>query len=459
MTNIILCGGSGTRLWPISRTNLPKQFLQMFNGESLFQKTCKNNAQYCQNTLLISNAEQYFIAIDQYSSIKDQLSNTNLSSIIEPVGRNTAGAIGLASLYCDPNEILFVTPSDHLIENDINYEMMIKRGTELAKEGFLVTFGIEPTSPHTGYGYIEPNGEDVKLFHEKPSYEDAQRYIENGFLWNSGMFCFQAKTYLEQLKKHASHIYEAVIEAFNNTTKEQHMRIKTEDMIQIPEDSIDYAVLEKSSEVKVVKAHIKWNDIGSFDALDTVFEKDENNNTKIDNLITLESNNNFIFGKYKTIALSHVNDLIVVETPTALLISKKGKSQSIKELVKLVKQKEPSLVQFGRTVYRPWGKYTNLENADKFKVKILRVEPGKRLSLQKHLHRSEHWTVVEGTAFVEIDEKSQLLRPNESTYIPIGAIHRLSNKGKIPLKIIEVQVGEYLEEDDIIRYEDDYRRT
>ncbi len=458
MTNIILCGGNGTRLWPISRTNLPKQFLQMFDGESLFQKTCKNNAQYCQNTLLISNAEQYFIAIDQYSDIKEKLSNTNLSSIIEPIGRNTAGAIGLASLYCDPNEILFVTPSDHLIENDNNYQLMLQRGKKLAQEGYLVTFGIQPTSIHTGYGYIEAYNEDVKLFHEKPSKEEAKHYIEQGFLWNSGMFCFQAKIYLEQLKKHAPKIYKTVLQAFHNATKEQHMRIKTEDMIQIPEDSIDYAVLEKSTQVKVVKAHIKWNDIGSFDALDTVFEKDNNNNTKTNNLIALQSSNNFVFGKYKTIALNHVHDLIVVDTPTSLLISKKGESQSIKELVKLAKQKDPSLVQFGRTVYRPWGKYTTLESADKFKVKIIRVEPNKRLSLQKHLHRSEHWTVVKGTALVEIDGKTQLLRQNESTYIPIGAIHRLSNNGKIPLKIIEVQVGEYLEEDDIIRYEDDYRR-
>jgi len=460
MTNVILCGGNGTRLWPVSRSNLPKQFLQMFDGESLFQKTCKNNAHYCDSIMLISNAEQYFIATDQYSQIKKDVGDQQINSIIEPIGRNTAPAIAFAAMASEEDEILFVTPSDHLITNNADYKEMIERATELAKEGFLVTFGITPTAPETGYGYIEADGDDVKLFHEKPSLQKAKEYIEKGnFLWNSGMFCFQASSYLKELQLHAPNIYKAAKEAFEHAKKGEFIRIPTEDMLKIPENSIDYAVLEKSSHVKVVRTAIEWSDIGSFDALDNIFEKDENNNTNLSNLVALESQNNFVFGKYKTIALNHVNDMIIVETPTALLVSKKGESQNIKEIVKLVKEKQPTLVEFGRTVFRPWGKFTNLLEADRFKVKSIYVDQGKRLSLQKHLHRSEHWTIVQGTALVEIDDKEFLLRPNESTYIPIGAKHRLSNIGKVRLELIEVQVGEYLEEDDIIRFADDFSRA
>jgi mannose-1-phosphate guanylyltransferase len=460
MTNVILCGGNGTRLWPISRSNLPKQFLQMFDGESLFQKTCKNNTNYCEKTLLISNADQYFIATDQYAEIKDELTTTKIKSVIEPIGRNTAPAIAFAAMAVDPEEILFVTPSDHLITNDIEYKQMIERAKKLALEGNLVTFGITPTAPMTGYGYIEAEGNDVKLFHEKPTVEKAKEYLASGnFLWNSGIFSFQAKTYLKELKQHAPDIYKTAKKAFEDAKDGDFIRISTEDMLQIPEESIDYAILEKSSHVKVVHTSIKWNDIGSFDTLDTVFDKDEDNNTALENVITLNSKNNFVFGKYKTITLNHVNDLIIVETPTALLVSKKGESQDIKEIVKLVKQKQPDLVAFGRTVFRPWGKFTNLLESERFKVKSIYVNQDKRLSLQKHLHRSEHWTVVQGTALVEIDDKEFLLRPNESTYIPIGSKHRLSNIGKIQLEIIEVQVGEYLEEDDIIRFADDFSRA
>jgi mannose-1-phosphate guanylyltransferase len=460
MTNVVLCGGNGTRLWPISRSNLPKQFLQMFEGKSLFQKTCIKNADYCDQLLLISNAEQYFIAQDQYIDISESLNYKDMHSIIEPVGRNTAAAIAFAAMASNPNEVLFVTPSDHLIENDDRYKAMIERGEKLAKEGSLVTFGITPKSPETGYGYIEAKGEDVLSFHEKPNEKQAQKYLKEGnFLWNSGMFCFLAKTYLAELQSYAPEIYKAAKAAYENANKEGDTRIKTEDMLAIPEDSIDYAVLEKSKLVKVVRTDIEWNDIGSFDSLETVFEKDENKNTKMDNLVALNSHNNFVFGKYKTIALNHIDDMIIVETPTALLVSKKGKSQDIKKLVKILKQKDPKLVEFSRTVFRPWGKFTNLEEASRFKVKTLHVEPGKRLSLQKHLHRSEHWTVVQGTAHIQIDDKDFILTPNESTYIPIGAKHRLSNEGKVPLEIIEVQVGEYLEEDDIIRYADDFLRA
>lgn len=461
MTNVILCGGNGTRLWPISRSNLPKQFLQIFEGESLFQKTCQQNAKYCEKLLLVTNAEQYFIASDQYLENKEVLTYRNVLSIIEPVGRNTAAAIAFAAMATNKEEILFVTPSDHLITNNNEYDIMLKNAQKLAEENYLVTFGIEPTAVETGYGYIEADGDNVKLFHEKPDKKTATQYVQQGnFLWNSGMFCFKAGVYLLELEKYAPEIYKATREAFKNSRqKEDELRIDTKDMLKIPENSIDYAVLEKSDKVKVVRTGITWNDVGTFDALENIFEKDENNNTNLENLVTFKSSNNFVFGKYKTIALNHVNDLIIVETPTALLISQKGTAQSIKDIVGLVKEKKPDLVTFGRTVYRPWGKFSTLEQRRRFKVKLIYVEPGKRLSLQKHLHRSEHWTVVQGSATVQLDDKEFLLTPNESTYISIGTKHRLSNNGKIPLEVIEVQVGEYLEEDDIIRYEDDFLRS
>jgi len=460
VTNVILCGGKGTRLWPISRINLPKQFLQMFDEESLFQKTCKRNKNFCDKLLLISNAEQYFIASDQYLEIKDELPYRYTSTIIEPIGRNTACAIAFAAMASDEDEILFVTPSDHLIKMDNNYEKILAQAKEFAQKGYLVTFGITPTSPKTGYGYIEVDGSDVKLFHEKPDIKKATEYLQkDNFLWNSGMFCFKASIYLEELLRYAPEIYNFAKKAFENASCGSEIRIKTEDMLKIPQNSIDYAVLEKSDKIKAVYAPIEWNDIGTFDSLETVFEKNEDNNSNLDNLVALESRNNFVFGRYKTIALNHVSDMIIVETPTALLISKKGKSQDIKKLVELVKKKDEKLVEYGRTVFKPWGKFSTLESGKCFKVKSLLVEPGKRLSLQKHLHRSEHWVVVRGVATVEIDDKEFLLRENESTYIPIGSKHRLSNHEKSPLEIIEVQVGKYLEEDDIIRFDDDFSRV
>lgn len=470
MVSLILCGGNGTRLWPISRGNMPKQFLQMFNDRSLYQMTLERNASYSDDLIVISNAEQYFIAKDQSEEIS--VSDTMPKFVVEAIGRNTAGAIAFGALMVDENEICFVTPSDHIIENNEGYAQMIADAEKAAREGNIVVFGIKPTHAETGYGYIRikrgvERVMDVVSFQEKPDLQTAEAYIKenadkngaNDYLWNSGMFMFQAKTYLQELKKHAPDVYEAARDAYENAVHEDIVRLKTQDMQKIPDISIDYAVMEKSDNIKVVKADISWNDVGSFDALDSVLPKDYNNNTYHDNLIAYNSKNNFVFGKYKTIALNEVEDMIVVDTPTALLVSKKGSSQNIKEIVKLVKERNPDLAKFGRKVYRPWGTFTNLYSYSTFKIKTLVVKPGKRLSLQKHMHRSEHWTVVRGTALVTIDDREFLLRPNESTYIPIGSVHRLENRGKIELEIVEVQVGEYLQEDDIIRFDDDFGRV
>ena len=458
MTNVIICGGNGTRLWPISRENLPKQFLKMFDEQSLYQMTIKVNSKICEKGCVVSNANQFFLALDQFEDIKSEINWTRIDAIVEPFGRNTAAAIAFSAFL--NNDILFVTPSDHKIEANEKYYEAIKKAEKFANDGFLVVFGVKPQYPETGYGYIESDGDDVIKFHEKPDLKTAEEYIKSGnFYWNSGMFMFKSDVYLEELKKYAPDVYEGAKEAFENAKNGEYIRILSKYMQQIPDISIDYAVMEKSKKIKFVELKTKWNDVGSFDALYQEFEKDENGNTKKKNLVAIESKNNFVFGRYKTIALSNVNDLVIVDTPTALLVTKKGKSQTVKDIVKILKEKNPDIVKFGRTVYRPWGYFTNLLEGDKYKVKLLKVEPNKRLSLQKHFHRSEHWTVVSGTATIIKGDKKFLLRPNESTYIPMGEVHRIENNGKIPVEIIEVQVGEYLGEDDIVRFEDDFGRS
>ena len=456
MTNMILCGGSGTRLWPISRTLMPKQFVKLFKEESLFQLTVKRNQEVCDQQFIVSNAEQYFLAVDQL----EELSLTENKFLLEPVGRNTAPAIALACLALDKAEIVLVSPSDHLIKDEVAYADVLQKARLLAEEDNLVTFGITPEYAETGFGYIESNGEEVRAFHEKPDATTAQKYVDAGnFYWNSGMFCFKAGVFLEELKKYSPEVYKFSKLAYENSKSDGIIRISHEDMMAIPEDSIDYAVMEKSSKVKVIASDIDWSDLGSFDALDVELPKDENGNTICKDLYTVDAKNNFVYSKDRTIALTDVHDLIVVDTGDALLISKKGASQKVKEVVKQLKLDASELHHVHLTVHRPWGTYTILENSDSYKIKNIVVKPGKRLSLQKHFHRSEHWIVVSGTALVTVGEKETLIKPNESTYIPIGEVHRLENPGKIDVVLIEAQVGSYLGEDDIVRLQDDFKRS
>jgi len=455
MTNIILCGGSGTRLWPISRTLMPKQFVKLFNDESLFQLTVKRNTELCDQQFIVSNAEQYFLAIDQL----EELEVNDSKFLLEPIGRNTAPAIALACLALPEDEIVLVSSSDHLIKNEKAYIEVLSKAKKLAENGNLVTFGITAEYPEIGYGYIEAEGENVKAFHEKPDASTAQQYINAGnFYWNSGIFCFKAGVFLEELERYSPEIYKYSKLAYENAREDSMLRIAHEDMMAIPEDSIDYAVMEKSSKVKVVAADIDWSDLGSFDALAEEFPKDENGNTLNDNLIAINSKDNFVYSKERLISLVNIDDLIVVDTPDALLISKKGDSQKIKDIVKELKGRESTLHHIHLTAHRPWGTYTVLEDTPGYKIKRIVVNPGKRLSLQKHFHRSEHWIVVNGTATVTIGSEIQIVRPNESTYIKMGEIHRLENEGKIDVVLIEAQVGEYTGEDDIVRIEDDFKR-
>jgi mannose-1-phosphate guanylyltransferase len=479
MTNIILCGGSGTRLWPISRTLMPKQFVKLFTKESLdgrfddkslFQLTVERNSKVCESQFIVSNSEQYFLAIDQFEEIQKtinyQPSTTNY--LLEPVGRNTAPAIALACMALDYEEIVLITPSDHLIKNEEEYQKVIQRAKELANENFLVTFGIKPTFAETGFGYIESDGENVKAFHEKPDLQTAQSYIDtnnqplttNHYLWNSGMFCFKAGVFLDELQKYSPEIFEASKKAFENKQliTNNQLRITHEFMSAIPEESIDYAVMEKSSKVKVVPSDISWSDVGSFDALFEELEKDKDGNTKNPNHISIDSKNNLVYGTGRKIATVDVEDLIIVDTGDALLISKKGSSQKVKDVVKKIKAEGNGLHNIHLTAHRPWGTYTVLEDTPGYKIKRIEVKPGQRLSLQKHYHRNEHWIVVSGTATVTVGNEKRLVRPNESTYIKMGEVHRLANEGKIPVVLIEAQVGEYTGEDDIVRLDDDFAR-
>ena len=467
MTNIILCGGSGTRLWPISRTLMPKQFVKLFDDKSLFELTVERNASVCDKNLIVSNIEQYFLALDLLDE-NPKFDIKNSTFLLEPVGRNTAPAIALACMMLDKEEIVLVTPSDHLIKDEAEYEKVLLQAKELASKDNLVTFGITPSFAETGFGYIEARIEDLGLsdegmnvvkFHEKPDLETAKKYLKEGnYFWNSGMFCFKAGVFLNELKKYSPEIYDASAKALENSVHGEMVRVRHEDMINIPEDSIDYAVIEKSDIVKVIPSDIDWSDVGSFDALYEEFPKDENGNTKYDKHISIDSKNNLIYGVDKYISTIDVEDLIIVDTGDALLVSKKGSSQKVKQVVAELK-KNTELHNIHLTGYRPWGSYTVLEDTVGYKIKRIEVKPGKRLSLQKHFHRNEHWIVVSGTATVTIGDKEYLVRPNESTYIKMGEVHRLANNGKIPVILIEAQVGEYTGEDDIIRLVDDFERV
>ena len=329
MTNIILCGGNGTRLWPISRTLMPKQFVKLFSNKSLFQLTVNRNEKSCNTQYIVSNAEQYFLALDQL----EELDKSNNKYLLEPIGRNTAPAIALACMSLPKDEIVLVTPSDHLIKDENEYALVLEKAKKLAKENNLVTFGITPTFAETGFGYIESeNTYDVKAFHEKPDFDTATKYLKEGnYYWNSGMFCFKAGVFLEELKKYSPEIYKTSQKALENSTNDDMIRIKHDDMINIPEDSIDYAVMEKSSKVKVIPSNINWSDVGSFDALFEELPKDENNNTINKNHVSIDSKNNLIYGSSRKIATVDIQDTIIVDTGDALLISKKGSSQRLKK--------------------------------------------------------------------------------------------------------------------------------
>jgi len=488
MINIILCGGSGTRLWPLSRTMLPKQFVRLFEGKSLFQDTVLRNAPLCSQSMIVSNRDQYFLAVDQLDQIKKLDCHASLAMtvdkaqfLLEPIGRNTAPAIALACMALDSDDLVFVTTSDHLVKDQAAYEKAVLEAKAIAEQGYLVTFGIKPSYAETGFGYIqaEPENDElgmmnVKLFHEKPDVETAKSYIEQNskfgiehstlFLWNSGMFCFKAGVFLSELENYAPEIYQACKKAMPQDSNCDEINIDLAAMQAIPEDSIDYAVMEQSNKVKVVPCDMGWSDLGSFDSLYDEVTQPGLVNSVLPRLaespepICVDANNNLIVTGERQVALIDVDDLLVVDTSDAILISKKGSSQKVKAVVGQIKKQAPELAEIHRLAHRPCGTYEVLQDSEQYKVKRIVVKPGGRLSLQKHFHRNEHWIVVSGTATVTVDTDTFLVRPNESTYIQMGQLHRLENQGKIDLVMVEVQVGEYTGEDDIVRVDDIYGR-
>lgn len=457
MTNVILLGGSGTRLWPVSRFLLPKQFINFFDNKSLFQLTISRNTDIVDRTIVVLNQEHYFLTLDQISQIKANITKF----IIEPMSKDSAAAIAISCFSLPQDEIVLVTPSDHLIKNQQEYKNKISQAKLLAKENFLVVFGLKPTYPETGFGYIQTENEnDVKLFCEKPDYKTALKYIKSDdFFWNSGMFMFKAGVFLNELKKHSPDIYNTSFLAYNKSKKEDNLiRINLNDMEKIPSNSIDYALMEKSNIIKLISSDsMGWSDVGSFDSLYDELPKDEYNNTKNDNLVSIDSRDNFVYCD-KNISLIDVENLIIADTKDALLISKKGNSNKIKNLVKTLNKSNKDLVDTHIKTYRPWGYYTVIGSGKNYKIKKIVVKPKKRLSLQKHFHRNEHWIMVSGVASVTINDSIKDLYPNESIYIVKNAIHRLANNTDKDITLIEIQTGDYLSEDDIVRIEDDFNR-
>ncbi len=455
---VILAGGSGYRLWPLSRRNFPKQFLKIDSENSLLQDTVLRNSSFTDEYILIANND-YRLTVEQQMK---EVYKGNYKMLLEGAGRNTAPAIALACLCTRKEDIVSVVPCDHKILNQAAYHKALKKGYELARQGYLVTFGIQPDRPETGFGYIRHQGQDVISFREKPNCEDALRYIqEKNYLWNSGIFMFQSGVFLEELKKYREDIFTAVkrVDAetpYIHSTK----NFKKESMETIPKDSIDYAVMEKSDRVKVVKAEYLWDDIGSFESFDRYLPKDEGGNTVTRNTVFRNSKNMMVFNDTpnKLIVVNEAQDLVVINTVDALYISGRGQSQKIKEIISQNGDEFSGFFLDNIRSNTPWGYYEVVVREPNYHVKRMTVFPGCRISLQKHFFKSEHWTVVRGTATVAIGSEKKQLKENEGAYICIGELHRLENNTDQDIVIIEVALGEKVSEDDILRIEDDYNR-
>ncbi|HET6430830.1 mannose-1-phosphate guanylyltransferase/mannose-6-phosphate isomerase [Dyella sp.] len=466
---LILSGGSGTRLWPVSRSNLPKQFLSLAGDGTLFEQTVRRTRQLPEvgPPLVVASEDQRFLAAEQLRATGIE----RATIMLEPLARNTAPAIALGALQAaasDPHALLLVLPADHLIGDGAQFVDAVTRALPMAEAGWLVTFGIRPDRPETGFGYIrrgEPlpeAGFRVQQFVEKPSAAVAESYLaDGGYDWNSGMFLFKAARFLEELGLHAPEMLAAVREAHASAKADlDFVRIDPTLFAQVPGDSIDYAVMERTSRAAVLPVSCGWSDIGSWGALWLAGERDSDGNLREGDTLTVDTHDSLLRSHDRhLIAAVGVRDLVVVTTPDATLVAHRDATQDVKKIVEQLKASGRSEHSLHRVVLRPWGSYDSLESAERFQVKRIVVKPGASLSLQKHHHRAEHWIVVSGTAEVTCDEKVFLLGENQSTYIPLGSVHRLRNPGKVPLELIEVQSGSYLGEDDIVRYDDVYGRA
>ncbi len=468
MYYIVLAGGSGTRLFPVSRESYPKQFVKLFGSSSLFQKTIKRFLPLREDEkVLVSTREAYkFLVIDQLETlgVKDKV-----EIICEPLGKDTAPAIAFAvrnllELGADEDSVVFIAPSDHYISPDSAVKELIPLIEKAANEGFILTFGIKPTKPETGYGYIEVGQEvlegvyKVKQFKEKPTLEKAVEYLEAGsFLWNSGMFAFRIDVFKEELKLHAPEIYSVIFELPLDKV--------IDSFSSLPSISIDYALMEKTSRAAVIPCSFTWSDVGSWDSVYELSSKGGDGNVLSGTVYVKDVESSLIINRKdeleRLIVAVGLKDIIAVESGDVILLVRRGDSQKVKEVVKALKEL-PEFKRYVLTspkVFRPWGYFVELGKGEGYKIKKIFVKPGKRLSYQMHYHRSEHWIVVKGTAKVVLDGEEFFVHENESIFIPKTAKHRLENPGKIPLEVIEVQVGNYLEEDDIVRFKDDYGRN
>jgi mannose-1-phosphate guanylyltransferase/mannose-6-phosphate isomerase len=470
LTPVILSGGAGTRLWPLSRELYPKQLLALTGERTMLQQTAlRLSGLSAASPVVVCNDAHRFLVAEQLR----QLKMDTRAVVLEPFGRNTAPAIALAALAGlkmaageDPE--LLVLPADHVIRDVPAFQKAVRTALPAVQQGKLVTFGIVPSAPETGYGYIQRGAEtaagpglfQIARFVEKPNLERAQEFLKSGdYLWNSGMFMFRASRYLQELEKFAPQIARVCRTAFESAKSDlDFMRIDAKAFENCPSDSIDYAVMEKTSDAVVVPLSAGWSDVGSWSALHDACDSDSHGNVSRGDVISEDSNGNYLYAESRLVATVGLHDHVVVETKDAVLVAPKDRVQDVKKLVTRLKEAGRYEHSLHREVFRPWGSYDSIENGERFQVKRLKVKPGATLSLQMHHHRAEHWIVVSGTARITRGEEVFLLEENQSTYIPIGVKHRIENPGMIPLHIIEVQSGSYLGEDDIVRFDDRYGR-
>ncbi|MEX1198748.1 MAG: mannose-1-phosphate guanylyltransferase/mannose-6-phosphate isomerase [Pseudohongiellaceae bacterium] len=464
MIPVILSGGAGTRLWPLSRKHYPKQLHRLTGGEhTLLQETALRVTDL-QAPIVVCNEDHRFMVAEQLRSA----GVTPSAILLEPAARNTAPAIALAALQAlqtDPEATLAVLPADHAIADHQALLQALDVAGEAAADGSLVTFGVVPTHPETGYGYLQSqeksgNVRHVIRFVEKPDHPTAEQYLAAGdHFWNSGMFVFRARAYLDALMRFQPTMAEVCREAFENASTDlDFIRISKAHFSPCPSDSIDYAVMEQAEQVRMVPLDAGWSDVGGWHSLWEISDKDENGNVSIGDVLPMDSHNNLVHSREKLVVTLGMEDTVIVDTKDALLVARRDRVQQVKDAVEKIRELGRKEHLNHREVHRPWGSYDSIDNGERYQVKCITVKPGASLSLQMHHHRAEHWVVVSGTAIVQIGEREQMLTENESVYIPIGEKHRLTNPGKLPLELIEVQSGSYLGEDDIVRFEDNFGR-